>query len=72
MFCVQTSARKMAILIEGFRGVSQPFQENVKIVPWFRPQQFPSSDLSHSSCLYCASMTIKTHYYPTDAQIHNS
>jgi len=25
-----------------------------------------------SSCLYRASMTIKTLYYPTDAQIYNS
>jgi len=25
-----------------------------------------------SSCLYSASMTIKTLYYPTDAQIYNS
>ena len=26
--------------------------------------------ISHSSCLYRASMTIKTLYYPTDAQIY--
>jgi len=25
-----------------------------------------------SSCLYCATMTIKTLYYPTDAQTYNS
>ena len=28
--------------------------------------------LALSSCLYRASMTIKTVYYPTDAQIYNS
>ena len=69
---MQTSARKMSILIDGFRGVSQPFQENVRIVPRFRPRQFPSTDLLDSSCLYRASMTIKILYYPTDAQIYNS
>jgi len=48
MSCVQTSAWKRAILIEGFRGVSQPFQENVSRVPQFKPRQFPSTDLSNS------------------------
>lgn len=37
-----------AYLIEGFRGFSQPFQENVRIVPQFRPRHFPSTDLSNS------------------------
>lgn len=35
-------------LIEGFRHFSQPFQEIVRIVPQFRPRQFPSTDLSNS------------------------
>ena len=30
------------------------------------------NEASRSSCLYRASVTIKTLYYPTDAQIYNS
>ena len=38
---------------------------------WFVIRRF-TEVLEHSSCVYRASMTIKTLYYPTDAQIYNS
>jgi hypothetical protein len=30
---VQISARRLAILTEGFRGIPQPFKENARIAP---------------------------------------
>jgi len=39
------------------------------VVVWFAVGK--QSTLKQSSCLYRASMTIKTLYYPTDVQIYN-
>jgi len=50
---------------------SGSFRPRTDLTP-LDPEEEGITTLRKSSCLYRASMTIKTLYYPTDAQIYNS